>query len=124
VVWGDALFLRDVTAAGYESRWMSLSPLKLLKLVCLHEIFGMPDCAAEILLQYGDRLKDLADPEPLLDMLTQSIDPAHSSFREYTAEFDRSPRSFYPQPRENHPAPIHSFKTALANRITKILKPR
>jgi FkbM family methyltransferase len=109
VLWGDALFLRDVTADAYESRWLALPPLKLLKLICLHEIFGMPDCAAEILLKQGDKLKILAEPAPLLDMLTQEIDPAHTSYHEYNAKFDESPQSFYPQPvAESPPASENS----------------
>ena len=122
-VWGDALYLRDVTADGFEDRWMALPSVKLLKLVCLHEIFGMPDCAAEILLKKQSMLQALADPSPLLDMLTQEIDPAHSSFREYTSKFDHSPRLFYPQPPVNNPTLFRRFRSALAKRIQRILRP-
>lgn len=122
VVWGDALFMRDVTADGYESRWLALPPLKLLKLVCLHEIFGMPDCAAEILVNKQSALNALVDPLPLLDMLTQEIDPTQTSFRDYTSRFNNSPQLFYPQPPVDNPSRFHRVKSALVKRIRRIKK--
>jgi FkbM family methyltransferase len=122
VVWGDALFLRDITADGYESHWLTLPPLKLLKLVCLHELFGMPDCAAEILLKHQAGLKVLADPAPILDMLTQVIDPAHSRFSEYLSKFNHSPKSVYPQAPVDSPPRSRRFKSALVKRLRRILQ--
>ncbi len=101
---------------------MALPPLKLLKLVCLHEIFGMPDCAAEILLKKQNMLKALVDSSALLDMLTQEIDPAYTSFREYTAKFNQSPKLFFPQPLVKNPRRFHRVKSELAKHLRWIKK--
>ena len=97
VVWGDALFLRDVSAPGYDARWsLTLPPAKLLKLACLYEIFGMPDCAAELLVQRRDVLEKYLDVPAALDILTREIDPEAESFDRHNERFERGPELFYP----------------------------
>jgi FkbM family methyltransferase len=122
VVWGDALFLRDVTADAFASRWLALPPTKLLKLVCLHEIFGMPDCAAEILLKNRDFFNSLVDQDRLLDMLAQEFDPKTTGIREYLAKFNDSPRSFFPHPPAVNPPRARRKKSALTKRLRQIFR--
>jgi FkbM family methyltransferase len=53
VLWGDAVYLRDLADAGYRERWPSFvpSPLSAIKLMALFELFGLNDCAMELLGQ-------------------------------------------------------------------------
>lgn len=99
VVAGDAVYLRDVAAPGYEDRWGGPLPdSKLLKLVCLFEIFGLPDCAAELLELKRDQLGKSVDVPRLLDMLAAEMHPEIRSYAEVDRRFSHSPERFYPPP--------------------------
>lgn len=99
VIWGDALYLRDVTLSGYFEQWGSLSAQKLLKLACLHEIFGMPDCAAELLRANASALSPLLDIDDVLDLLAREIEPSARSYAQHMRKFQSDPTSFYPRKR-------------------------
>jgi len=75
----------------------SLSPLKLLKLAALYEIFTLPDCAAELLLERRADLSPLVDVDRLLDLLTPPLGDERLGYREYVAAFAEDPSRFYPQ---------------------------
>jgi hypothetical protein len=97
VIWADALYLRDAGRPDYESEWsFMLSPQKILKLACLFEIFGLNDCAAELLLKYRAEVGHLVDVNRYLDSLTPSVQSARPSYREYVRGFEENPESFYP----------------------------
>ena len=99
VFWGDALYLRDAGRNDYEATWSMAFPVqKVLKLACLFEIFGLADCAAELLLKYRTAIGDALDVDACLDLLTPPADGVRISYREYTAKFERNPESFYPKP--------------------------
>ncbi len=98
VLWGDALYLRDLGAPGYEERWQPcLSTAKLLKLICLFEMFGFADCAAEVLCAQRKALAHLVNVDSLLDWLTGEIHPRSPSFARVNRRFDESPSWFYPR---------------------------
>jgi len=120
VVWGDALYLRDVTAPGYDQRWTALEPSKLLKLACLHELFGMPDCAAEVLVQRRETLRHLIDIDQSLDMLANEMDPHSGGYRDHTARFEQSPRSFYPARSGHSLSSPRRLMSALARRMRRL----
>ncbi len=90
ILQGDALYFRD--PAG-DPGAPGLSPTKLLKLACMFELFGLPDCAAEILLRFGDALGQ--DAGPLLDLLVPHLDEQKLSYADYMARFNADPRSFF-----------------------------
>lgn len=93
VMAADALYFRDLCAPGYAARWSFVAePRELLKLACLHELFGLADCAAEILLAHGQALKELVALDESLDLLV----PGRSMpYRELLRQFDADPRSFF-----------------------------
>jgi hypothetical protein len=98
VLWADVLYLRDAAAPGYSERWkMELSPEKLLKLACLFELFGMPDCAAEVLLTERNKLLQHLDISNALDLLAQDMDPKFRSYDELNRRFDQAPEAFFPR---------------------------
>ena len=96
-MWGDLIYLRDGAAADYIKVWGEpLSPVKLLKLACLYDLFQVPDCAAELIVNNTDAVSTLIDAEYLLDTLTPPLNGKWLSYREYIAEFERSFESFFP----------------------------
>ena len=57
ISWGEAIYFRDLGDPDYESTWgFEPSATDVHKLMCLFEIFGLPDCSAELVLKYGARL--------------------------------------------------------------------
>jgi len=94
---GDALYLRDAAAPGYEDRWRCvLSESKLLKLVCLFEKFGLADCAAELLELKREALTGKVDVPQLLDLLAAELYPGMGSYGEVNRRFRETPERFYP----------------------------
>ncbi|MDH3288402.1 MAG: FkbM family methyltransferase [Betaproteobacteria bacterium] len=97
VLWGDALYFRDIAAPGYSNRWaLDLSPAKLLKLACLFEIYGLPDCAADLLLSRQEELGALINVPKALDVLACEIEPAAMNYQTYKHRFETEPARFYP----------------------------
>jgi FkbM family methyltransferase len=96
-LWGDLVYLRDGVHPDYV-RFGELSPVKLLKLACLYELFLVPDCAAEILVTHRELLSPLVDVDRMLDLLTPPLDGRVVSYREYVAAFEQDPTRFYPKP--------------------------
>lgn len=97
VLWGDALYLRDVGQDRYEETWsISFSPGKLLKLAALFELFGLGDCAAELFKKYGERLPPTINVERCLDLLTPPLRGRQLSYRQYNEAFESDTKLFFP----------------------------
>jgi Methyltransferase FkbM domain len=93
---GDAIYVRDL-AAPHEAELAEAYPAdKLVKLACIYELIGLPDCAAEVLTHFRDRLTDLGDIDALLDGLTPPLLGERLSYHEYIARFERDPSQFLP----------------------------
>jgi hypothetical protein len=120
VVWGDALYLRDVTAPGYDERWGALAATKLLKLACLHELYGMPDCAAELLLRRRDMVRELIDVDQALDLLAKEMDPASAGYADHNARFERAPRSFFPSAGGDGASGVRRLLRSLGGRLCRL----
>jgi len=98
VMWGDALYLRDAAALGYEKIWnINLSIIKILKLASLFELFGLEDCAAELLIVYRDRIKASVDVEHCLNLLTPKLHGEQLTFKDYNLQFDQNIDTFFPE---------------------------
>ena len=70
VSWGEAIYFRDLGDPRYEAMWeFEPSPVDLLKLMCLFEIFGLPDCSAELVLKYAQIVGDDETRTRYLDVL-------------------------------------------------------
>jgi FkbM family methyltransferase len=111
MVWGDALYFRDPMAPGYAELWGSLPRIKLLKLVALFELYGLYDCAAELLVAQRDTAFAGLPVDRWLDVLTRELEPGAGSYRQHMAHFAADPRRFFPSPmtaslRSNLPAPL------------------
>src|SRR5262249_7245724 len=69
---------------------------KLLKLACIHELIGLPDCAAEVVLTFRNRLAAFGDTEELLDALTPPLLGEKLTYRQYMQKFEQQPHLFLP----------------------------
>ena len=90
ILQGDAFYFRDPAGDPEASR---LSPEKLLKLACMFELFGLPDCAAEILVRFREQI-GRNDTGRLLDLLVPRLHGVKLSYQDYLARFNADPRSF------------------------------
>lgn len=88
-LYGDALYLRDYAAKDTKN----LTPTKIIKLACLHELYCKPDCAAELLNMYREQLP--IDVDRCLDLLVKNMD-AKTTYDEYLKYFKEKTEDFYP----------------------------
>lgn len=95
--WANTLFFRDVCLPGYEQTFkIILTPHKLLKLCCAFEMYGLEDCAAEVLIQFRERIQHLTDVDRCLNLLTPPLpNNMKVSYREYVSFFDTNVDAFY-----------------------------
>jgi hypothetical protein len=93
---GDAIYVRDLAAPYHEELAAAYPADKLIKLACVYELIGLPDCAAEVINHFRSRLDDFGDAEPLLDALTPPLLGEQLSYREYLARFEAKPHLFLP----------------------------
>ena len=70
---------------------------KLLKLVAIYEMFGLPDCAAELLAACREQLSHTVDVPFLLDLLTPEFDGRKLSYQGYLHLFSKDVTHFYPK---------------------------
>jgi FkbM family methyltransferase len=93
-LWGDVVFLRDLGAPSQSTPELSVE--KLIKLACLYEIFSVPDCAAEMILQCRERIAARVDPGTLLDLVTPPLYGAGLTYQAYLDAVAANPRMLFP----------------------------
>jgi hypothetical protein len=93
---GDAIYVRDLAAEHLAAVAADYPPEKLIKLACIYELVGVPDCAAEVLNRFDPRLTEFGDRGPLLDALTPPLLGEQLPYRDYIAQFERHPDLFLP----------------------------
>jgi FkbM family methyltransferase len=87
---GDALYFRDFLLPANKAHADCATPGQLLKAAAFFEIYGLNDCAAELIVANRERLSKLLDCEVLLDLLTPQVRGARFPYREYLDRyFDR-----------------------------------
>jgi Methyltransferase FkbM domain len=98
LTWADTVFLRDGASPECDKVWggEALGAVALLKLAALYELFGVPDCAAELIVAHPERIGAIVDPDKLLDLLTPPLDGERLPYRDYIAVFRSDPRRFFP----------------------------
>jgi hypothetical protein len=98
VLWADTVYLRDGASPQYVEFWgEQLEPIAVLKLACLYELFGLPDCAAELLVVNRNRIAQIANADRLLDLLVPQFEGTQPNYQQYVEKFRSEPNSFYPQ---------------------------
>ncbi len=93
---GDGIYLRDLAADHLADIAADYPPDKLIKLACIYELAGLPDCASEVLNRFARRLRGFGDRASLLDALTPPLLGEQLSYRQYIARFKREPELFLP----------------------------
>ena len=83
---GDALYFRDTMLSGAIGA-KPLSPIRVLKLAALFEIYSLSDCAAEIILANRDELSRVVDCDRLLDLLATTVAGYPTTFKDYKARY-------------------------------------
>src|SRR5262249_33780617 len=87
----------DAGDPDYEKMWaIQLSPQKLLKLACLFEIYGLEDCAAELLEGKRRELENFVDIEQCLNLLTPELGGKKVVFRDYVRRFEKNVSDWFP----------------------------
>jgi len=83
---GDALYLRDALKERLEDS-------QLVKLACLYEIYGLNDCAAELIRAFPASFENHAE---LLELLTLPVKGERLAYQEYVERYQRSDPLFRP----------------------------
>lgn len=97
MLWGEAVYFRDTTAPDYAANWtFNLSRADVLKQVCLYDLFGFPDCAAELILARPDAFNDVQRKDAL-DLLVPTMVTGRLMYEEYVGVFDMHPELWYPK---------------------------
>jgi Methyltransferase FkbM domain len=122
---GDAIYVRDLAASEQQELAAAYPDEKLIKLACIYELIGLPDCAAEVLNRFSPRLGAFGDTEALLDALTPPLLGTKLTYRQYIATFEEKPHLFLPsakvQQRDGLVSTRGSLIRQMAQRIKRIL---
>jgi FkbM family methyltransferase len=93
VSWGEAIYFRDLADPDYEQTWNFHPSMEdVLKLACLFEIFGMPDCSAELVIKYGDEIVADYDRTAILDVLASEQEGRDIGYEDLLREFSDQAR--------------------------------
>jgi len=95
---GDAIYIRDLGSQEYSAFSAQLPVEKLFNLICLFSVFNLPDCAAEIVLHFRDRLEPRCNPAHLLDLLAQQVQKVRHnalSYQDYLRRFELNDPMFF-----------------------------
>jgi hypothetical protein len=93
---GDAIYVRDLAAPNQQTLADAYPAEKLVKLACVYELIGLPDCAAEVIKRFRPRLVAFGDTEALLDALTPPLLGRKLTYRQYISKFEEEPHLFLP----------------------------
>lgn len=92
---GDALYLRDFVGAQ-STVGGDCSSTQVLKLVCLYELFGLNDCAAELLQHRKDQLSHTVNTDDLLNLLTPPLKGRKLNYHDYVRYTESNPLCLRP----------------------------
>ncbi|MGH9558790.1 MAG: FkbM family methyltransferase [Bryobacteraceae bacterium] len=120
---GDALYVRDICNPEFSGFAARLTPEKILKTAAIFAIFNLPDCAAEVLVNFRERVAGICNADSLLDCLAAQMQHGADrplSYKEYVAAFERNRDLFYQRknPVGRTPAP----PVTLRSRIRRVLQ--
>ena len=95
LAWADILYVRDLAVPEHEGVYgFAVTPERVLKTAAVMELFGLQDCAAELLQARAAALPYAT--ETLLDLLVPPYLGNSLSHREYVARFEADPAALLP----------------------------
>jgi hypothetical protein len=105
VMWGEAVYFRDLALADYERMWpYEITRERVIKLACLYDVFGLPDCAAELLITHRQLVGKATGA--LLDDLARAQGKPRIPYDEFMHRFETDPEHLYPSRRRAAAAPV------------------
>jgi methyltransferase FkbM-like protein len=119
---GDAIYVRDLAAPEQRELTDAYPAEKLIKLACVYELIGLPDCAAEVLNRFRPRLAAFGAPEALLDALTPPLLGEKLTYRQYIAKFEEEPHLFLPSAEVQQQVGVVSERGSLVRRVAQRIK--
>lgn len=78
VLWADALYMRDMVGTGAAS-----GVRELVVAASLFEIFGLSDCAAELILTHREEFNAFVPSDELLDLLVPEVKGQVLTYKQY-----------------------------------------
>lgn len=111
---GDALYMRDLASPEFTDLAGKMSGAKLAKLAAIYSLTGLPDCAAEVLITFRDRLAPILDINAALDLLVGQTGLGRRenlSYCDYMRLFEQNDKIFYPSRSEEIVHRIQKAKT-------------
>ncbi|MBI4534457.1 MAG: FkbM family methyltransferase [Candidatus Melainabacteria bacterium] len=96
IIWGNALYFKDLANSRRKSAATPETALRILKLASLYELYGLPDCAAELINVFKAELCAIVDCDALLDLLTPPLCGQTVTYSEYLRAFRKTPELFFP----------------------------
>lgn len=98
VQWGEAVYFRDIADKNYEKKFdFKVTKQRIFKLAFLYELFGLNDCAAELLLLMHEKFNFSNHLNLMLDCLTPLIKKEKVSYQDYVQQFDKNPDLWFPE---------------------------
>ena len=102
ILWGDALYIKDYLSPENIKFLKNISITKKLKLLCIFEMNGLADCAAELIIKMindADISRKLGNK--WLDIISSKNNPNFKNYLATIKEFKNNPKSFFPSKKNN-----------------------
>jgi hypothetical protein len=119
---GDAIYIRDLAAPEQRDLADEYPDEKLIKLACIYELVGLPDCAADVLNRFRPRLAAFGDTEALLDALTPPLLGEKLTYRQYISRFEEEPQVFLPSAEAEEQGGVVSARGSLVRQVAQRIK--
>lgn len=99
----EAFYARDPAGPDWPGLAAAMRPEKLAKLAAIFSVWNQPDAAAEILLDFRNKLTDVFDIDVGIELLAgqaqaQTGAAAAIPYRDYITAFEAGAPGFYPPP--------------------------
>lgn len=96
--WGEAIYARDLADPLYEKKnpHFTVTPEAVLRLACFYELYGLPDCAAEVLVARRSILEPKFAVGALLDALVWPDLGNGMTYEQYMEHFRNDPDRLMP----------------------------
>lgn len=94
---GDAFYMKNINFIDKESEYSWFESMRLLKMAIIYELYGLDDCAAEILLNHRSKLESLLDVDHALDLLTPLLNGKKVSYKDYMKSINNNPEILFPK---------------------------
>ncbi len=66
----------------------------MVNLAAIFAIFDLPDCAAEVLTRYREKIRGLANVDVMLDRLVEQENNGEGGYRRHLERFEHAPAAF------------------------------